>query len=240
VARVTTRKPLALASHAAATADAPPRSTYRHGNLRQALVDAGYALAREAGPEAVSLREATRRAGVSPNAAYRHFDSRDALFEEVRAAALAAMAAAMEKRLRTLGAPDGSLRHAQASLRAVGTAYLQFAREERGLFRTGFAVAFDESGAAAARKAGPGGLGPFELLGRALDQLAEARGVPLAVRGQAEYLAWSAVHGLAMLALDGPLKRLGPRPYAALGQQLLDMVEDGILRRPPADAPIPP
>ena len=52
------------------------RSTYRHGDLRRALLDAGIQLARTGGPDAVVLREATRRAGVVPNAAYRHFASR--------------------------------------------------------------------------------------------------------------------------------------------------------------------
>lgn len=56
-----------------------PRSTYRHGDLRRALLDAGIELARDGGPDAVVLREATRRAGVVPNAAYRHFASRQDL-----------------------------------------------------------------------------------------------------------------------------------------------------------------
>ena len=43
-----------------------PRDTYRHGDLRQALLAVGTALAREGGPEAVVLREATRQAGVTP------------------------------------------------------------------------------------------------------------------------------------------------------------------------------
>src|SRR4051812_38835116 len=47
----------------------PGRSTYRHGDLRRALLDAGIELARSGGPDAVVLREATRRAGVVPNAA---------------------------------------------------------------------------------------------------------------------------------------------------------------------------
>ena len=46
------------------TQPSPVRSTYRHGDLRRALVDAGVALAREGGPGAVVLREVTRRAGV--------------------------------------------------------------------------------------------------------------------------------------------------------------------------------
>ena len=66
------------------------RSTYRHGDLRQALLEAGVAMAREGGPDAVVLREATRRAGVSPNAAYRHFSDREALVTAVSDAALGA------------------------------------------------------------------------------------------------------------------------------------------------------
>jgi AcrR family transcriptional regulator len=73
----------------------PPRRTYHHGDLRQALLEAGIALARVGGPEAVVLREATRRAGVVPNAAYRHFVNRQALLQAVRAAALSTLAAAM-------------------------------------------------------------------------------------------------------------------------------------------------
>ncbi|TFI49649.1 TetR/AcrR family transcriptional regulator, partial [Diaphorobacter sp. DS2] len=66
----------------------PARATYRHGDLKRALLDAGVALAREGGPAAVVLREATRRAGVVPNAAYRHFQNHQALLEAVRAEAL--------------------------------------------------------------------------------------------------------------------------------------------------------
>ncbi|MGC1175573.1 helix-turn-helix domain-containing protein, partial [Polaromonas sp.] len=77
----------------------PPRSTYRHGDLRRVLLEEGIELARTGGPDAVVLREATRRAGVAPNAAYRHFASREALLQAVRAAALSAVAAAMEAEL---------------------------------------------------------------------------------------------------------------------------------------------
>jgi AcrR family transcriptional regulator len=55
------------------------RRTYRHGDLRRSLLEAGIAMARQGGPDAVVLREATRQAGVVPNAAYRHFASQQAL-----------------------------------------------------------------------------------------------------------------------------------------------------------------
>src|SRR5690349_25052348 len=80
------------------------RTTYRHGDLRRALLEAGIALAQAGGPDAVVLREATRRAGVVPNAAYRHFASRLALLQAVRMAALSRLARSIEAKLDTIAA----------------------------------------------------------------------------------------------------------------------------------------
>ncbi|MDO8388769.1 MAG: TetR/AcrR family transcriptional regulator [Polaromonas sp.] len=205
------------------------RSTYRHGDLRRALLEAGIELARAGGPDAVVLREATRRAGVAPNAAYRHFAGRDALLQAVRAAALSAVAAAMEAELATLPADLPPADFARASVRAVGTGYLRFALAEPGLFRTAFARSDVLIQATPeAPTAGPGGLNPFELLGAALDKLVDAGLMPPERRPGAEYLAWSAVHGLAMLVVDGPLAPvIGPQ-LAQIGQRLIDMVEKGL------------
>ncbi|MEV0375923.1 helix-turn-helix domain-containing protein, partial [Streptomyces sp. NPDC050636] len=74
----------------------PKRDTYRHGDLRNALIKAGLDLAREGGPEAVVLRAVTRQAGVVPNAAYRHFADRGALLHAVSQAAMAQVARTME------------------------------------------------------------------------------------------------------------------------------------------------
>ncbi|HIV70449.1 MAG TPA: TetR/AcrR family transcriptional regulator [Candidatus Aquabacterium excrementipullorum] len=208
----------------------PKRSTYRHGDLRQALLDAGIELARAGGPEAVVLREATRRAGVVPNAAYRHFASREDLLQAVRSAALSALARAMEAELK---APSGKAKRAapeaaRHALRAVGTGYMRFALAERGLFRTAFSVPGDPGVAADPAKAGDTGLNPFELLGAALDQMVAAGLLPARKRPDAAYLAWSAVHGLALLVIDGPLREMGAAQTRTLGQRLLDMVEQGL------------
>ena len=116
----------------------PPRGTYRHGDLRHALLEAGIELARAGGPAAVTLREATRRAGVVPNAAYRHFASQQDLLRGVRSAALSALAVSMEMELSMIAAELSPAEFAKASLRAIGTGYLRFARTESGLFRTAF------------------------------------------------------------------------------------------------------
>jgi AcrR family transcriptional regulator len=204
------------------------RRSYHHGDLRQALLDAGIALARDGGPDAVVLREATRRAGVVPNAAYRHFASRDALLQAVRAAALSALAVAMEKDLARLRRGRQGADHARAGLRAIGTAYLRFARCEPGLFRMAFAVPGDPETTGNPDMAGRTGLNPFQLLSTALDRLVEAGVLPVQRRAGAEYLAWSAVHGLAMLVLEGPLRRLTRAQVRRIEERLLDMVEQGL------------
>ncbi|MEJ0020854.1 MAG: TetR/AcrR family transcriptional regulator [Acetobacteraceae bacterium] len=205
-----------------------PRSGYHHGDLRRALLDAGIALARDGGPDAVVLREATRRAGVVPNAAYRHFASRDALLQAVRAAALAELAMAMERELarrRTIASPGEA---ARTGLRAIGTAYLRFARTEPGLFRTAFAVPGEPETSDSPAMAGRSGLNPFQLLSAALDRMVEAGVLPAERRPAAEYLAWSAVHGLAMLVHERTARRMPRAQMRALEQRLLDMVEKGL------------
>ena len=206
----------------------PERSTYRHGDLRRALLEAGIQLARAGGPDAVVLREATRRAGVVPNAAYRHFSSRWELLQAVRSAALSALAVAMEAELARLPRETSPADAARASLRAIGTAYLRFAQEETGLFHTTFAIPDETRGEPIPAKSGNSGLNPFQLLGAALDGLVDGGVLPPERRPGAEYLAWAAVRGLAMLLTEGPLRRLTPAERDAIGQRLLDMVEKGL------------
>jgi AcrR family transcriptional regulator len=209
------------------SAKPPTRSTYRHGDLRRALLEAGIALAQTGGPDAVILRAATRRAGVVPNAAYRHFASRLELLQAVRMAALSRLALSMEAELDALDPALDSTELARASLRAIGLGYLQFALAETGLFRTIFTVPSDW-GTPDPAKAGSTGLNPFQLLGVALDRMVEAGVLPTERRAGAEYLAWSAVHGFAMLVIEGPLHGLSRAQTDALGRRVVDMVEKGL------------
>lgn len=203
------------------------RTTYRHGDLRQALLDAGIDMAREGGPDAVVLREATRRTGVSPNAAYRHFADRDALVSAVSDAAAGASAAAIEAEWDAV--PPGSpAETAHAHLRAVGTGYLRFARDEPGLFRAAYTVPANLEQAFSPEKAGPGGRTPFQLLGIALDEMVASGVLPAERRPGAELCAWSSVHGLAMLVIEGPLRNLDEATLTRAGQQLIDMVDRGL------------
>ena len=209
--------------------DAP--RPYHHGRLRDALVDAGVALARPAGPEAVVLRAAARDAGASHNAAYRHFADRDELLRAVCERCMSKLAVLMERRIA--GAPVGSdpVESAWSRLDALGRAYVEFATTEPGWFRTAFAVPKGMHTFAAAEGVGPSGLGPYELLGARLDELVTVGAMAPEGREGAEFAAWSGVHGLSTLLNDGPLRDLpaDAREYA-LGI-VLDVVSRGLRAR---------
>ncbi|MFE3262229.1 TetR/AcrR family transcriptional regulator [Nocardia sp. NPDC059091] len=193
---------------------------YHHGALRATLIEAGIALAREGGPDRVILREAARAAGVTHSAAYRHFAAREALLAEVAHHARQALAA--EMRHQVARTDDPRLR-----LRAVGTAYVHFALAEPGLFRTAF-IAYPPAPELPPPTLPTEECGPFEILGQVLDEAQTAGLLNPIRRPGAEIAAWSAVHGLAGLLLDGPLPATPENIEDSL-ERVLDATERGLL-----------
>src|SRR5687767_14689495 len=113
------------------------RTTYHHGNLRQALMEAAIELVRSGGPEAVSLRELARELEVSPAAIYRHFPDRDALLAEVGRRARGQLATRMVAAVRRVRRQDAKAQAVDRFL-AVGRAYIAFARDEPNLLAAAF------------------------------------------------------------------------------------------------------
>jgi hypothetical protein len=150
------------------------------------------------------------------------------LLEAVRMTALSRLALSMEAQLDALDPSRDPAELARASLRAIGLGYLNFALSETGLFRTIFAVPYDWPSPPDPAKAGATGLNPFQLLGVALDRMVAADVLPKERRLGAEFLAWSTVHGFAMLVIDGPLHGFARAQIEALGQRAVAMVEKGL------------
>ena len=151
------------------------------------------------------LREATRMVGVVPNAAYRHFADRDELLAAVCAAAMRELAARMAAGVARVRGKHGDPAAALRRLRAIGMAYLEFAREEPGLFATAFAL--PQQHAYGAPDDGTGQeRTPLGQLRAVLDELVDAGVLHRRRRDGIEYPIWSAVHGLAVLAGQGPLR----------------------------------
>jgi AcrR family transcriptional regulator len=191
------------------------KTGYHHGDLRTALIEAGLDLTRTGGPEALTIREATRRVGVSPNAAYRHFVDREAL--------LIAVATAIQHRMVARMARGSSSADATDRLRAVGLGYIKFALDEPGWFTVAFfgAVNPDETA----------GAPPYLALVDALDAMVAAGILAPERRDGAEWPCWSAVHGLAELALRGPLRRAPRRQVELLATRTVDDIIAGITQR---------
>ena len=188
------------------------------------LIAAGVGQARAGGPEAVVLREATRAVGVSPNAAYRHFADRDALLSAVAWEAMTMLAARMQHDIDAVPGRAGTTTWARARLRAVGLAYLSFARDEPGLFRTAFAAHGGPHDAKAHLGVRREDLrSPLQILNDTLDELVAAKAMPRSRRPQAAAMAWAAVHGLANLRLAGALD--------GDGRDELDDALDGFIQR---------
>jgi AcrR family transcriptional regulator len=209
-------------------ADSDHRKPYHHGALHSALVEASIALARKGGPDRVVLREAARAAGVSHSAAYRHFTDRKALLAEVSQHARHELAAEMRRRVNRSTDP-------LERLQAVGTAYIDFALSQPGLFRTAFTshpATSQDNEHDAARRPEAGShtdrAEPYEILRDVLDEAVAAGLLDAQRRPGAEIAAWSAVHGLANLLIDGPLPTTG----AALEfsrSRVLNLIERGLL-----------
>jgi AcrR family transcriptional regulator len=208
-----------------------PLATSSHrrpaGQVRRALIEAGMELARMGGPDAVVLREATRRVGVAPNAAYRHFADRDDLLAAVCVGAMAELARRMQAGVKATRRRRKAADTALARLKAIGVAYLEFAMQETGLFNTAFAVpghlAYAVNGGG--DQAGPT---PFQVLSSALDELVSAGVLPAARRQDAEYPVWASVHGMAVLTTQGPLRQLPDQLVSQLNEQLFQFITRGV------------
>ena len=198
------------------------RPTYHHGDLRNALIAAGAKLAEHAGPQAVGVRPAARVVGVTPTAAYRHFANADELLQAVKERAFDALAEGMRAEMAHLRATGDPAADALQRLYAIGRAYFCVALAEPGLFRTAFGE--DQGDSAAGREEDAS----FLMLRSVVDDLVTTRLLPADRRPMAEFAAWSAVHGLAMLILDGPLADLTEEAREAILQRTLDMVARGL------------
>lgn len=159
------------------------RAPYHHGDLRTALVAEGMRLLVEEGAGDLSLRGVARNVGVSATAVYRHFPDKDALLSAIAEEGFRRLAEA--QRAAFNNAKDGETR----AFGATGAAYVRFALANPALFRLMFSkptVASRQSDAAAFLRENATARAPSGL-----DQRIFA------------LQAWSTVHGLAMLMLDG-------------------------------------
>src|SRR5213080_267384 len=198
------------AARSAKTAAAKPRrrvsratapKPYHHGDLRRVLIDAALQLVGEGGAEAVSVREAARRAGVSPGAPFRHFPSRDSLMQAVAEEAQRRFRAEIEAAFAA--APGDPL----SRFRCLGLAYLRWAMRNPTHFEIISSRRFFDHDKAAAISRDNAEL--IELTERTLAEAFAAGQLRTVDLKQLQIAGRALVYGFARMNIDGHFPRWG-------------------------------
>ena len=196
-------------------------SAYHHGDLRAALVSEAAAMIAEGGTARVTMREIGRRVGVSRAAPYRHFPDKAALLVAVAAAGFERL----HDRLLAVNAPGPG--GAVERIRELGEAYVRFALENPAHYRLMYGRE------ALAREDLPELRSAADALFEELVGVFEAHQASGGIRRQdprvQAYVAWSAVHGLASLLVEGQIRHDADVP--ALVQAATGALLDGLRRR---------
>lgn len=166
---------------------------YHHGDLRAALIDATDRILAESGIEGFSLRDAARRAGVSPGAPAHHFGNASGLLTAVAVLAYRELRIYLDRADRH-GTPE-------AWLRALATQYVRFALDHPGRFRLMFRKDLINRADPGYKEASTLALGCFA------EAAAARQGRPVeAVFAERAFgpvlAAWATAHGIAHLALE--------------------------------------
>ncbi|MCS6761865.1 MAG: TetR/AcrR family transcriptional regulator [Candidatus Devosia symbiotica] len=176
---------------------------YHHGDLRNVLLEAALIILARDGAAGLGLRDLARAVGVSPAAPYRHFNSRAALLEALAVTGFQRFTTAMNE-LAASGPVD--------RLSAMSRAYVRFALDNAALFRLMFSSELKRDNRPGLRRAADAAFGT----------LRQVNGGDTATGRIAALSAWTRVHGLVMLLLDGQIALQPGEDIDALISQISD------------------
>ena len=192
-------------------AQAETKKKHHHGNLKEALVDAGIELLEENGIDGLTLRKCAARAGVSHAAPAHHFDGLVGLKTAIAQQGFRIFSKYLEDGLEGIENP-------RDRLRCICRGYLAFGLEHPGLLNVIFGT-----GLAALVPDNREGSYAYDIL----------RGVcaPFVPEGQnpqvIEIQVWSLIHGFTLLYLAGefgsPPPPIGDGPFEQV-MSLLDRI----------------
>ncbi len=190
---------------------------YHHGDLRAALIETGMRLIEFSDADQLSLREVARAVGVSAASVYRHFPDKAALLAALAQEGLDRLGAAQREAAAAAG-------YGSDGFNASGRTYVRFALKHPALFRMIMThTPLVDHFAADAESVSS----PMRWLRNSVAALAPEAATAEQLRNTA-LRAWTRVHGLAMLMLDGQI---------AVDDGLIDAVIDGHDLWPSAASP---
>ena len=183
----------------------------KNSSLRQVLIDRSIEILETNGLNALTLRAAARAAGVSHTAPYRHFADKDTLLAAVAEIGFRDLAAAMDRAVK---------RNPKRALRAIGLAYVGFARQRPALYRLMFGPALAATASSAELE---------KARNAAFSQCTNIVTATFPVESDSDsgnvadlaIATWSLVHGLASLLVDG---RIALPSSARSQEQLIERV----------------
>ncbi len=194
------------------------KKTYHHGHLRAALLEAAARMIAEEGAECVTMRALSSRVGVSHTAPYRHFADKEALLVAVAAEGFARLKA----RLQAIELPeqDDDL----ARFQQMGVAYIAFAVDNPAHYRLMY-------GKEALRRAEHPHLqaaadAAYDELVAIIERYQAIGAIKPESSHALAYIAWSTVHGLASLLVDGQMRF--PDDVEALARLTTTILLDGM------------
>ncbi len=191
---------------------------YHHGDLRAALLAEAAAMITEGGAASVTMRAIGARLGVSRAAAYRHFADKNALLVAVAAAGFTRL----KERVQSIQA--GAPRSSVEQFRRMGEEYVRFALENPAHYRLMYGKeALIREDVPELQEAASG---LFEELVGVIRAHQRSGAIKRQDPRAQAYVAWSAVHGLASLVLEGQTQP--GDDIEALIQQTTRTVLDGM------------
>ncbi len=208
-------------------------ASYHHGDLHQALLNAGESVLAERGLQGFTLRECARRAGVSHAAPKHHFQDVCGFLTAIAARGFDHLAVTLRAHLAELGAQSSLAEEFHAVVRGYLAFALRWPEHFRIMFRSDLL-----------RTDAP------ELVGNARNTFRELTNVVLRQRGEAELgeedsidssanlplvhdivIAWSHVHGFAHLRLEGQLSLVCADTEAAVTRRVSKRLSELIQER---------
>jgi len=193
-------------------------TTYHHGDLKNALIQAGVKILEKEGLGGLSLRKVAKQAGVSHAAPYSHFADKQALIAAISTEGFKQLHKQIET-VRSLHLDEPS-----ALLKETASAYIQFALNEPDRFKLMFSSVLEKE------KEYPdyvhAAQDNFQQLVEVVEICQQAK---VLKSGKADLIAvsvWGTVHGLVMLMIEGQISHtvLDDHSMEAILLNSLDMI----------------
>jgi AcrR family transcriptional regulator len=191
------------------------RSDYHHGDLGHAAIRAAKNLIDSEGLNSLGIRRVAEATGVSPAALYRHFENLEQLKAEVSAQIRLELGEFLKAKRDRTPLSRSKSRNALIRFEALGEAYIDYARKHPRLFEIAFIHCDEKPISEFADLA-------WDLLQESIKELDEVGLLDRKIAVAAPMIAWSSVHGLAVLVAQRAILQ---REQDQALRQIMDGVE---------------